>query len=49
MNTAIASDVEWIKLQHYLKVKEISTLEDEIKDVKQKEKNRGFQKGYYRV
>jgi hypothetical protein len=36
VNTAIASDVEWIKLQHYPKSEEISTLEDEIKDMKQK-------------
>ena len=36
VNTAIASDVEWIELEHYPKSKEIITMEDEIEDVKQK-------------
>jgi len=38
VNTALASDVEWIELEHYPKSKELSTLEDEIDETKQKQK-----------
>ena len=44
VNTAIASDVEWIKLEHYPKSKEIRSLEDKIKDVKQKKQQQRIPK-----
>ena len=36
VNTALASDVEWIELEHYPKSKELSSLEDKIKEVNRK-------------
>jgi len=44
VNTALASDVEWIELEHYPKSKEISTLEDEIEEAKQKKNRQQFLK-----
>ena len=44
VNTVLASDVEWIELEHYPKSKEITSLEDEIKVVKQDTERRTISK-----
>ena len=36
VNTVIASDVEWMELEHYPKPNEISTVENKIEALKQK-------------
>ena len=44
VNTAIASDVEWIELEHYPKSNKISTLEDKIEAVKQEKSQENISK-----
>ena len=44
VNTALASDVEWIELEHYPKSKEIIALEEEIDNLRQEKQYRRLYK-----